>query len=329
MIDSHAYLRKLNDQELGFRRGESRKAGRYVYISKKSLSYFPPLSSSILNDHVYLNLIAPNSGKAVLSKYVYHNDKIVQNKTRDEFRIYLNTEIDPRGNFFRSDDILVFHRIGTEDDIYYKLYHFPAERKDSNYRILEGLLLRFKIERNGAHAIAPISKMPFINLVGMVGAEKKVVPPEIIKDAFESPIQAPAEEEREPVTRLIRDTSFRSLVLFFYDYKCAITGTVIRHNDLINLQAAHIIPRHMGGGYNPSNGLALSQDLHWAFDKGFFTVDAGYRVQVHDVVIKIPALRAIHDKQVRLPQDSRARPNVQSLKWHQENVFGIFLKSTR
>ena len=41
----------------------------------------------------------------------YHNDSIVEPETgtRNEFRLYLNSAIDPEGDFFQPNDIVFFH----------------------------------------------------------------------------------------------------------------------------------------------------------------------------------------------------------------------------
>jgi len=74
-FDEQAYVHKLNAQELGYRNGKPHGAGRYFYVSKSCISYFPPLSEVVLNDHVLLDLIPPNADQVALTKYVYHNDK--------------------------------------------------------------------------------------------------------------------------------------------------------------------------------------------------------------------------------------------------------------
>lgn len=48
----------------------------------------------------------------------------------------------------------------------------------------------------------------------------------------------------------------------------------------MNLEAAHIWPRSHKGLYLPSNGIALCRDMHWAFDKGMFTVDDNLTVNI-------------------------------------------------
>jgi predicted restriction endonuclease len=104
----------------------------------------------------------------------------------------------------------------------------------------------------------------------------------------------------------------------------------IDYKDFNNLEAAHLLARAAGGGSHPSNGMALERNLHWAFDKGFFTVNFNgkeYFVEVHKDAMRIPYLSKMHEKKLWVPEDSRSRPNVESLKWHKENVFGLFLKT--
>src|ERR1035438_8702293 len=99
-----AYIHRLNAQELGYRKGEPGKAGRYFYISKKYASFFPPLSEIIINDHLFLEVISPISDDIALTNYVYHNDKLAGEGSRDEFRLYLNSGNDPGRDFYQPDD---------------------------------------------------------------------------------------------------------------------------------------------------------------------------------------------------------------------------------
>ena len=101
----------------------------------------------------------------------------------------------------------------------------------------------------------------------------------------------------------------------------------IDYKDLNNLEAAHIIARSAGGGSHPSNGMALERNLHWAFDKGFFTVTDDYKIEVHPEAMKVPYLKSKNGLGILTPEDSRSKPNKDSLKWHRENVFGIFLRA--
>ncbi|MBU2540749.1 MAG: HNH endonuclease [Candidatus Omnitrophica bacterium] len=325
------YARKLYDQELGYRKGQPKKAGRYFFISKECIAYFPPLSTLIKNDHILIKIIPPDSQKIVLSNYVYHNDKITDNKShgRDEYRLYLNSETDTERNFFKPGDIAVLYRYAVENESIYKIFYFPVSQKDNHYKRLEAMIEESRIK--GGHALIEASKIPFIRLPSRIDLEDRVIPKEVMEDVLSEPLEPlPAEvmENEFLFTRTIRENNFRELLLFFYDYRCAVTGSAMRYKNLINLQAAHIIPDEHGGPPHPKNGLPLSRDLHWAFDIGFFTVDDQYEINVHEKVKDIQIMREINNRKIILPQDNRAWPSIHSLKWHRDNVFGIFTSKT-
>ena len=63
--------------------------------------------------------------------------------------------------------------------------------------------------------------------------------------------------------------------------KKILTGNVIQYKSFMNLEAAHIWPRSHKGLYLPSNGIALCRDMHWAFDKGMFTIGDDFKIIVH------------------------------------------------
>lgn len=329
MPETSAYVRKLYNQELGYRHGEPAMAGRYLFVSKKYTGYFPALSTVITNDFAIIKLVPPNSNNIVLAKYVYHNDKITEGKTRDEYRIYLNAVIDPDREYFQVDDIVVLYKnVVSEDDIQYKFYHFPASKNGKEYQKIKELLQKYSSGRSdGSHALIPISELEFIKPAELCVEGERIIPESIQDIALEEPCQLiPEDQMREEFifTRHIREGSFRELVTFFYEYKCAVTETVINYKELYNLEAAHIIPDSHRGPSHPKNGLALNRDMHWAFDKGFFTISDDYKVVVHEKVMSVPILSAIQGKTLYLPRDERAKPSLISLDYHRRNIFGIF-----
>lgn len=324
-MSNEVYLRKLNAQELGFRKGEPKKAGRYIYVSKDYLGLFPPLNPMIKNDRVTIDVVPPNSTDIVVTNFVYHNDKIAEHKPygRNEYRVYLNNDNDPDGDYFQPGDIVAFLRDQGDHDIVYIMYRFP--QNTSQYTELENIILTRGAY--GSHAVVPISELAsLVPIKEKRIARKKIIPEQVQKEIFREPIQSEITgEDKEEITRLVRSTSFRDLVLFFYDYKCAITGRAINYSTLTNITAAHIIPRHRGGRDNPTNGIALNRDFHWAFDTGFYTINCNYKVVVHDTAKDIPPLKEVDGKDIFVPEDSRARPNPEALKWHKENVLGTFV----
>lgn len=327
MWDQNIYVRKLYNQELGFRRGRARKAGRYFFISKAHAGYFPPLSGVVKNDYSIINIIPPFSNNIVMASYKYHNSKIAEGKRygRDEYRLYLNTDIDPDRDFYKPGDIVALHRFQEGENIVYKIYHFPIINRDSLYNRLEALLQQHSSTRAHSHALILLSELSLLRSLAKIDFSQKHIPQNVQQEALRGPILSPvAENERETITRRVRSNSFRDLVLFFYEYKCAVTENVIMYGELYNVEAAHIIPRDHRGQDFPKNGIALSRDMHWAFDKGFFTISDEYEVLVHKKVSDAPLLTAVKDKKIFLPQDRRAWPSEEAIHWHQKNIFGLF-----
>jgi len=324
------YIRRLNSQELGYRGGEPKKAGRYIFVSKRCVSYFPPLSERIINDHVFINIIPPNSDKSVLTNFVYHNSKIAENVIggRDEFRIYLNRGNDPERDFFKPGDIIILHRIESRrrrpngQEYFYRVYYYPVRNARVNYKRLERILSSGVVPNS--HALVPVSSIPFVGL-NLRPPSATVVPQEITEEAFNDLV---TEEtiDMDEFRGIAKNNSFREIIKFFYNYKCAITKTSIRYGELLNIEAAHIIPRTDGGGNNPTNGIALSKDLHWAFDKGFFVIDTDYKVSVHPEAMHIELLKNIANIRILLPQDERAWPNKNCLEWRRKKFYGFFLE---
>jgi putative restriction endonuclease len=80
-----------------------------------------------------------------------------------------------------------------------------------------------------------------------------------------------------------RSAAFRREVLGAYGYACAVTGTRLSlpssGGDLV--QAAHIHDWADSHDDNPRNGLPLTPDFHWMFDRGLFTVDRDLCVYPH------------------------------------------------
>jgi len=326
------YLKKCNFQELGSIGDDGvPKRGRYLFTSMDPsiLSFFPPLSIAHKNDSALLAIIPLYSGEKVYCNFVYHNDKY-HNSTaknpRNEYRIYLNNKIECGKLLFETDDILVFR----SDDIidsdrnkqtvyyldmikdqfspYYKKCYEIIENTPINggYGLYDGIIPEFE------------KKLEYVNTKGEVPvvidqAVTKVIERVTVSSGLES---------------LFNSASFRDFVMFGYKNLCAITETVIKYGNYINLEAAHIVPKSHGGFWVPSNGIALTRDLHWAFDKGFFTLDDDYKIKIHPK-ISSDYLYSLNGKQIRLPEDTFFIPHIDNLHYHQENIYGLFLTTGR
>lgn len=120
--------------------------------------------------------------------------------------------------------------------------------------------------------------------------------------------------------RKARDAAFRKRLLQIHDGACAVSRISIRTpSGALNVDAAHIVPVEAGGSDDPRNGLLLSKDLHWAFDKGLFHVNVGYQVVVPAAVLQThnnAFLAGFNGRKLSLPPDTRLHPKQEALEWH-------------
>lgn len=322
------YLKKCGYQELGSigKDGKPHR-GRYLLTSmnKDVLKIFPPLTKTQLNDSALLPIISLLSKKKVYCNFVYHNDKFHGSKAahpRNEYRLYLNKGIEENKLLFNMDDIVIIRKgkykneISEEQDVFYLDIVKQSETPEL-YNMLNNIINSSPI--NGGYGLykGTISEFEekIINLDGQVDV--------IIDKSVTDKI-----EHETTVSSLFSASSFRDFVMVGYNNLCAITGTVIKSANYMNLEAAHIKPQCHGGLYLPNNGIALSRDLHWAFDKGFFTLDDSFNIIVHNN-INSSYLQSFNGCKIRVPEDNFFKPSLENIKYHRENVFGLFLHSGR
>jgi putative restriction endonuclease len=124
--------------------------------------------------------------------------------------------------------------------------------------------------------------------------------------------------------RIARSNVFRSIVLEAYDNCCAVTGrSIVSPRGSHGVDAAHIVPLALKGRNDVRNGLALSKELHWAFDAGLFGfVDK--KVIVPNSVKNIERnqfLRDLIGKELRVPHSINSVASDEALTWHNENIM--------
>jgi putative restriction endonuclease len=140
--------------------------------------------------------------------------------------------------------------------------------------------------------------------------------------------EMPVPRDGEPLGPLyltrgrIGQGAFRVLVTDAYGRRCAATG----ERTLPVLEAAHIKPYAESGPNHVNNGLLLRCDLHILFDRGYLTVNKGYRLEVS------PRIREEFEngrqyyamaghQLVVLPERDADRPADGFIEWHNENVY--------
>ncbi|MCL2022888.1 MAG: HNH endonuclease [Oscillospiraceae bacterium] len=321
------YLKRCGNQELGSMRNGVPQRGRYLLTSMKTLDFFPPLSKSQLNDSALLPIIPLYSGNKVYCSYVYYNDKFhgsTATHPRNEYRIYLNKQIENNRYLFETDDIVIIRtEIITHNDEKQTVFFLDLvqDKQSALYRELNAMINSSSI--GGAYAVYEGVISEFEQKVNTLKTKPEV--PVVIDHTIMERIE---KTDENAIAGLFNSASFRDFVMVGYEGLCAITGTVIRYENYSNLEAAHIKPKSHGGLFLPNNGMALSRDMHWAFDKGFITLNAHYNVVVHPKTTS-EWLLSFDKKPIAIPKDPFFRPAFENIEYHSKNVYGLFLTSGR
>lgn len=125
-------------------------------------------------------------------------------------------------------------------------------------------------------------------------------------------------------SRIIRDRSFRRLILQAYDERCAITGLkLINGGGRAEVEAAHIRPVEYNGPDAINNGIAMSGTAHWMFDRGLISLSDDLTIMVSRAVNDVDSILGIVNRtgQALPPKDLRNHPHPAFLGWHRENCF--------
>jgi putative restriction endonuclease len=137
------------------------------------------------------------------------------------------------------------------------------------------------------------------------------------------PYVPPGQRYGEPQLRRPRlgQGAFRLAVTDAYKRQCAISGGRV----LPALDAAHIQPYGEGGDHEVTNGLLLRRDIHSVFDAGYVTFDDDLRMVVSDRVRTDfnngNEYRRLHGSKLIVPENVALMPDVEQLRWHQQNKF--------
>lgn len=318
------YLKKCGFQELGSVKNGKPQRGRYLLTSmnKEVLAMFPPLSETQFNDSAILPVIPLYSGKKVYCNYVYHNDKFHGSTAfhpRNEYRIYLNKALEEQQLLFEENDIIIIRSAEiTEDEETQTIYYLDYLKSNETdlYDRVNKIIENYPI--NGGYGV----------FEGVIPEfEKKVNELAKLDDcevAIDETVTNKIATSVDNMASLFNAVSFRDFIMVGYDNLCAITGTVIKYESYMNLEAAHIKPKSHGGLFLPNNGIALCRDLHWAFDKGFFTLDDDLCVVVHPKITS-EYLNSFNRKHIRVPSNQFFAPDLNNVRYHRENVYGLFL----
>jgi putative restriction endonuclease len=131
------------------------------------------------------------------------------------------------------------------------------------------------------------------------------------------------EEYQEEI--FIRGGIFKREIPKIYGFQCAISGMKIETNRNIQMiDACHIVPFALSKNDTITNGIALSPNLHRAFDRGLITINDKYQVNVtkHIVDNNSPfSLIQFEGKQLSLPEKTKHYPALDCIQWHLKERF--------
>jgi putative restriction endonuclease len=123
------------------------------------------------------------------------------------------------------------------------------------------------------------------------------------------------------ITPRLGQGAFRIAVTEAYGRQCAISDGKV----LPALDAAHIRPYADGGLHIKSNGILLRKDIHSVLDAGYATFDGKYRfvvsAKVKEVFDNGEEYRRLHGKGLRLPAHKSDWPDLEFLRWHNNERF--------
>jgi len=136
-----------------------------------------------------------------------------------------------------------------------------------------------------------------------------------------------APEVAEDEARLVvHDAAFRRTFVSIYDYRCALCE--LKALDYLNrhiVDRAHIRPFSEFYDDQVSNGLCLCKNHHWAFDRGWLSIDDGYHAIVSGHVKEDSrsgtTLADYHGHPISVPDEECYIPRKEALSWHRGNRF--------
>ncbi len=122
-----------------------------------------------------------------------------------------------------------------------------------------------------------------------------------------------------------RDARFRiDVVVLAYKHTCGLTGyrmTTLEMESIVD--AAHIQEFRDSRNNDPRNGIALSKNAHWQFDRGLWSVNDDYRILVNRekfIEDGVPGQRLadFEERRLFLPSDPKYWPEHTYLDWHRK-----------
>ena len=343
-------IKKLGHQELGYKNkdskipGESR--GQYFLVSKKHLDFFPPLEQNIPQDLQILNIVSHLSTSPAQAKYIYNNDKFhgsKANSPRNEHRININLNINPKREVYHKDDILIFKKEvflneDEEQEMAYIITRYREKNEPKDYSKLLNIINTNKegfSSRN--YAIANDQELSQIEnhrsrLFTRVMSTDPIIPKTDYNLVTPKEFNNQSTFKKAETELATFEKQIKRIVFDKYNYRCVVSDIGFRWQELGGVKnswkgitGAHIKPRAHQGEYSPKNIIPLIEPLHQLFDRGVFTITNHLKIEVHKDALNDPLLsnfHKYHNKKLNIPNDIDL--SLDSISHHREMIFGLF-----
>jgi len=311
MLDN-AVFKKLAHNDTGAAVGH--QGG--IVIPKDIAEFFPPLPDTSSPDR-------PTVDIRLVAELLVDGHRIATVETRYQHQTWggtrpaerrLTDNLGPLRNLATKDDIVLFAK-DLSDDGFIQLH--LLRKATPEYRQVNARL--------GKSRWGPVDPSnPPVSTAELTEAER-YLEGQIDKPA--SPFGDERETARVLTLRKARDRAFRNVVLEQYGFRCAFTRRSFVSpvtGRTVGLDAAHVVPVHARGSDHPANGLPLTKDLHWAFDRGLVGVGSDRRILVPDRVARLEGnefLRSLNGTPIDEARLRTFRVLDEALEWHRDNVL--------
>lgn len=110
-----------------------------------------------------------------------------------------------------------------------------------------------------------------------------------------------------------------------YDHRCAACGLRLRLDNIVLVEAAHLIPWSLSRDDNPRNGMALCRNHHFAMDRHLIapSPDGVWRVspRLDDRRDREAELLNLNNQSILVPSQEKFRPRSEALDWRTERLL--------
>jgi putative restriction endonuclease len=282
-----------------------------IVIPKELIDYFPKLDGTIsaerptLDNEISADLIV-NSRSVGLIKTRYQM-QTWGGKRSPEYRLTGN--LGQLRNVAAQDDFVLFER-SLDDPKRLRIQLISATSPD-----YEALSKKVGSKRWGYLDEVPVANKMIDDALNEQELHEQ--------KSFD--LLTPIRRTETKSSRIARDQAFRKRVLDLYNSKCAFSERcIVTEQGAIGLDAAHIVPLEHGGSNDSRNGIALSKDLHWAFDRGLISITDTRSIVVSDAVTNDPSnayLQIFADRPIFEAKQTELRAHPEAINWHRENIF--------